>query len=290
MINFFVVGSMLPWIANYLTYGNMICFFGLSSLGEDSCAGIRGVADNNLLAQQDSFLEKFPEAKWIICNGADIPYYLSTKMEEIRLKIEPIELHTGEGFPTDLLAVISDSINPNWSSPYFRHKMLSEMAVTAAAPVIEGDKAEPLTSSPLHLECLSLVKAMCGDNQLAWVWLNQAFSVALTWDHLVDGDAMDYGQADFAFKSMLLEWPNNSFFINNARSLTPVMASAISSWQASYLDGMPKDGAYAINGDLSAAVAFLIGGQHLVDKYIPRLRRLIRAIVLEDMKKDLGKK
>lgn len=307
MINFLVVGSNLPWIANYMTYGGMLCLHGInddlmdcptesispskvSDVLLSSEVDVLGIADNRLLSHQNFLIERFPTAQWIVCNGENLPHYLATKLEELRLKTHTHELFIGEEMPLGLLRVIKDNINPNWKSSPHRHEMLRGMSVTSTGPEREVKEIEPLTSSPCHAGCLKIVKEMCGNNELAWNWLNQAYAMALTWDHLVDGDPIDYAQSDYAFKSVLVEWPNNPFLRDNARSLTPVMASAISSWQASYMDDMPKDGAYSIYGDLAAAVAFIIGGQFLVDRYIPTLRKRIREIVIEDDRKDLGKK
>jgi hypothetical protein len=53
---------------------------------------------------------------------------------------------------------------------------------------------------------------------------------------------------------------------------------------------MIKDKAYSIYEDVPSAVAFILGGQPRVDKFMPILRTLVKDLRQEDDIRDGGKK
>ncbi len=186
---------------------------------------------------------------------------------------------------------IAKYVDGGWVHNEARHQMLVELGSSRfkEPSPIQGD-VEPPAPTPGVTECLALIAEMTASEPLATRWIHQVIETALVWDHVADKDPIDFQMTDRVFKNLTTEWPMNGFLIKYAASLMPVLSSAISEWQASYLEGMPKHGAYAIYTDVPSAVAYIIGGQDLVDKYMPRIRKLVHELHLEDEIRDGVKK
>jgi hypothetical protein len=137
---------------------------------------------------------------------------------------------------------------------------------------------------------VNLVTEMCGDRQDAAAYVFMFWDFALGWDHVVDGDPIDMETYDRAMKNALLLLPCNTFFIENRMTLIPVMSAVIGAWQHSNKDGAPKIKAFDIYTEIPSVVAYLLGGQTLVDQYIPKLREVMQTVCKEDDLKDGGKK
>lgn len=304
--------SRTAWIANYLTYGNMFCVHeatrnGIEGLEKyENVADVVGMADTGAVLIQDKLIEKYPDAKWtvidrpcdqVLQSGKKLGYIpdnqlfdVDAKLGELKAKVQPLVIKYEE--LDGSIQGLAQFVNPDWTQPKERHEMLTGLNVQirrdALAPINGklAEQKEPASFSPNNHAYRDLIKQICGDNINAYVWMEQLVEVALTWDHLIDGDAVHYTMADRAFKSMLTEWPLNPFFTVNAPSLLPVLSHAISDWQYSYMDGAQKDSAYSIYADVPSAIAYILGGQARVDKYMPQLRKTVHLLKLEDDKRD----
>lgn len=284
---------------------------GISSLSpEPKPFAVLGNADHGAMMVQDQLIEKFPEAKWIIIDrpvkevedairalGVKPDIHAQVvKLAELREKVQPLVIPFNQ--LDDSLTALTKLVHPTWSNPPARTSMLLEMNVQMDVDLGKSQlhttefdvKAEPPVLSQAHQAYQGLLWDMCQPNQSAFVFLVQVIGAALTWDHLIDDDAVDKGLLDQVFKSMFTEWPINPFVVQFGQSLVPTISSCISDWQYSYMDGASKDCAYSIYTDLPAAVAFILGGQQKVDQFMPRIRRLVAKLREEDDVKDGFKK
>lgn len=141
-----------------------------------------------------------------------------------------------------------------------------------------GDK--PLTQN--CREYLALLKELCADDMNAYGWLVQMIQIALVWDHIVDGDAVNPQRADEAIANVVLQWPVNPFLRTNAMSLAPVMAATVNAWRS----GISRDLDYSVYREVPAAVAFIIGGNKRVETFMPRINALVKQLRLEDDERD----
>ena len=119
------------------------------------------------------------------------------------------------------------------------------------------------------------IAEICKGNEWAHRWLDQALTAAQVWDNCVDsGDKPDPKQADAVFLALITEWPLNPWFNSNKAALVPVMVNAISAWRFSDQDPRARQRAYDVGSELICTAAFIIGGQALVDKHMPKVRQL----------------
>lgn len=98
--------------------------------------------------------------------------------------------------------------------------------------------------------------------------------IATTWDHVMDGDAVDSDLAHQAFLRLTLDWPLNAFLRANAASLVPVMAASIHAWQMSSIPGARLK-AYDVISEVWTVVAFILGGWERVAAVMPDVRRAL---------------
>jgi hypothetical protein len=137
-----------------------------------------------------------------------------------------------------------------------------------------------------HLEHQLLVLEMCNaaGQPLAWDWFRGLMDAAQTWDHVVDGEAVDRVVADRAFVALTTEWPVNAWFQQHRAALVPALVAAIDAWRASDRPGGDRAGAFAVGTDVVAVMAWLLGGQVMVDRFMPR----VRALALEVRRRNDG--
>lgn len=136
----------------------------------------------------------------------------------------------------------------------------------------------------LQQEYLKLLGELCGDNQDAAHWLYQLLHVTLTWDHIRDNDPIDKTVANAAFEALLLDWPGNKFWTENARLLGPVMANAICAWFHS--ESYDPFKAYDVYTEIPCAVALILGGRTRMAAFSGRVRQLAARIHQENNQKD----
>jgi len=139
-------------------------------------------------------------------------------------------------------------------------------------------------------EYLEIMRQLCQQTPGSFEWFSDLLEAGLVWDHIVDGDTLDVAMADRVFVALVTRWPLNPWWTRNAVVLVPVLINAISAWRWSNQKNAPKDRAYDIYTEVPATMAFLIGGQAAVDHYLPRLRDLAQARLIEDEQEDGGKK
>lgn len=321
-IDFFITGfprSRLAWLSNYLYYGNMACihdglFYGLESKdfgflnNFHDIAEVVGIADSGLAIYQDTLIEKYPEAKWII---VERPYgevrqsieslgmkpgntlaSLSTKIDELRGKLQSFSVDFSN--VSDAVTDIARYVNPEWKCPLERHEMLVNMNVQfdpdigkrlleqAPRPNLLSRRAEPPIPTPDNAEAMLLLQRMCASQPYAYLFLKQAIEAALVWDHVIDGDTIDIESTNRTFEALLTQWPNNPFVRENAKSLTPVMANAIAQWRF----GNDRSSHYEVYASLAGVVAFILGGMDMVNAYMPQFRRIIPILIEQDDARD----
>ena len=278
---FFITGHKgMEWVANYLTFGDVICSFGGDLTGK-----VDGDASSSHALIQDRLNSIYPDAKWVIIesNGEHV---LQGKLEELRAKLSPmvVPFDTLESSIED----VAKYLCPNWSCPPERHKLLVKMSITSQRPA-KVVTPEPIVLSQTCQQYLSVCKEMCNDD-FAYSWLYQLIEASLTWDHLVDGDAVDPEMTDRVFTSLVTQWPINPFLKQYGGFIMPALSSAISAWKHSYNDGVSKDLAYQIYATAPAVIAFILGGNDRVAKYMPTINNLVTQMRLDDDARDGGKR
>lgn len=320
-ISYFITGfprSRLAWLSNYLTYDNSICLFDGLKHGIKAqdfgflddfhgLAEVVGIADSGLPIYQDTMIEKYPKAKWVLIerdckdskqaiknlgiNPGNTLATLSVKMDELRGRVNVLRVPY-ESLDEAVLDV-AKFINPAWKHNQVRHEMLLGFNVQYDPELgkkfiqeiprdnLLSRRAEPPTPTATNAEAIRILIQICEGQPSALKFLLQSVEAALVWDHVVDGDTIDIDSTNRIFEKLLTEWPINEFIINNAKSLTPVMAAVIAKWK----NGDRRDH-YSVYIDLASAVAFIIGGMDRVNAFIPRLAKLLPILIEEDDKRD----
>ena len=64
-------------------------------------------------------------------------------------------------------------------------------------------------------------------------WLCQLYQSIQFFDDVADGDKFERKELDCAIWNLLVSMPQNQFFSENSKSLTPLIATQILKWQAS---------------------------------------------------------
>jgi hypothetical protein len=123
---------------------------------------------------------------------------------------------------------------------------------------------------------------MCASDLNAYVWLHQVIQVALVWDHVADGDAVDKQAFESAMRAVVTEWPMNPFLRKHADYVIPTAAASISAWK----NNDSRDLHYSVYREIPCAVAFVLGGNPLVDKFMPKISELVKKMREEDDKRD----
>lgn len=140
--------------------------------------------------------------------------------------------------------------------------------------------------SPTFAAYLTTLEEMCGENLYAKIWLWQVVQVALIWDHHVDGDPIDPKMFDLAMTALVTEWPCNPFIRKNADFLIPTVVASIAAWKNSNGQRVLEYEPYRA---IPAAVAFVLGGNDLVNTFMPKITELVLAMQKEDDLRDSTK-
>lgn len=140
----------------------------------------------------------------------------------------------------------------------------------------------PNNLTPTCTAYLLALRQMCGEEVHAYSWLEGLIKVALVWDHLVDNDPVNHGALDEVMVIMITEWPRNPFLRKYGDYLMPTCAASISAWRYN----TSRDLHYSVYREIPCAVAFLIGGNPLVEKTMPNLSSLVRKMKEEDDQRD----
>lgn len=122
-------------------------------------------------------------------------------------------------------------------------------------------------------------------------FLLAVFRAAELWDDIIDGD-FDKAQAgaDHAMLSLLIDLPNNPFFLNNLTALRAGMLVGINAWQDSLVlekraDSWAKTWAYALRDlymELVPLCAMLVGGYHHMRNISLEAREFFQAETLQE--------
>lgn len=158
---------------------------------------------------------------------------------------------------------------------------IAEKAASTIAPWVKAQllhTAYPETPSVKVWH--ALMAEMCAGHPDALEWLNQLWGVALTWDHLVDGDPLNLPLAELSFEAVLLRWPLNQFWTRHGLLLAPVLSNAIAGWR----DG-GRQRHYDCYTETAKAVAFVLGGQALVAKFSRRIHETAARLLAENDQK-----
>lgn len=139
---------------------------------------------------------------------------------------------------------------------------------------------QPLSST--CVDYLGTLKEMCGNEVHAYTWLEQVIQTALIWDHLADGDQHDKEALDSVFMQLVTEWPLNPFLRKYAECLIPTVVASISAWRQK----LSRDLDYSVYREVPCAVAFIIGGNALASKFMPKISQLVLQMRLEDDRRD----
>lgn len=314
--------SRTAWTAAYLTHGETFCIHEGLKLCANGVGALRkafprhaiyrGISDPAAALAQDKFIAEFPLAKWIIIERpykdvemalkrANAPsdglHIIQAKLEELRAKVDPLVIPFQD--LNQCIENMARHINPAWDHSKERRDMMLSLNIQSdlarAKTEIESGPdlrhlLEPVRLTPTCNEYLTTLKAMCGENELAYRWLEQVINAALVWDHFVDGDAMNPALFEGTMQALVTEWPLNEFLRKNAYHLMPAVVAAIAAWRASYQEGASKDLAYEVYRTIPAAVAFVLGGNPLVAEYMPKIAELVLKLRREDDRRDGGKR
>lgn len=320
--HFFITGpprSRIAWVANYLSYGNMLCLHDALRFCDVSARQARslfgntveycGISDPALPLMQDKFIEEFPDAKWVLIDrpheeverscrnigvSTDSLYILQTKLEELRGKLGTFALNVPFHSLNSSVHEIARFVNPSWVNPVARHEMLIRMNVQALPgndPVKDNrHMIEPLTFAPSTQDYLNVLREMTMGDDYAFSILNDVIHIALVWDHVFDRDGLNVQLFNRVMTTLITEWPINPFMQKYGPYITPTFSSAINAWLCSYEPGAPKQWAYQVYAEVPAAVAFALGGNARVQAFMPRIRALVEVMCDEDNRRDLGKR
>lgn len=320
--------SRTAWLANFLSVGDTFCHHDLWSkagslkeftelLWQPGASNV-GNSDPANALHFDALTQEYPDAEWLIVNRpigevhtscrraglADMTTLetLARKVEEVRACVPPGQLDE-----VDFVEVNAASIAPwarlklhRWESPVWRNQQLDMLNVQTHAPAALAKIAEltpaelcpvePLALSEANQRYLGLVRQMCGVQQAAFAWFLCVLELATVWDHCIDGDGVAPAMADRVFTAVTTEWPMNEWWLTHRAALVPALVAARSAWRWSNRPDAPKFKAYDLYTELPAVMAWLIGGNALVETALPGIRECALALLAEDERRDGGKK
>jgi hypothetical protein len=312
--------SRTAWLANLLTTDKTLCLHeGLMKCAgvDDPHYGLHyhpgyeavGDCGASLAPHWVALNERFPDAQWVVVRRniedvresharafPELPPVPASITDELDALVQAI--------PVERLLVIGYSHldNIDTCAYLFQHctglrpdrqriKLLQDLRVTVLA-----DKAYQSLSAPVKAACarsykqevtpksqqwMDLMAEVLAGHPEAYQWLCEVCDVAMTWDHIIDGDPIDTEVATRAFEATLFHWPYNPFWQRNAASLTPVLSNAVAAWKSG---NRLKE--FDLYSELPCAVAYLVGGRPLVEAYSPRIRKLTDELIAEDNLKD----
>lgn len=176
-----------------------------------------------------------------------------------------------------------------------RWKLLTGLRVTAIAEKARASLApwarRELTvksqrRSAVDKDWEHLLRDICGSATGQWhkdafEWLNDLMAIALTWDHVVDGDSINVLVAERAFEAMLLKWPLNAFWKQYSVMLAPVLSNAVAGWRSG---SRPRH--FDCYSEPALAVAYIIGGADHVRRFSERVHELVTKGMKENDARD----
>lgn len=326
---FFIAGlprSRTAWLANLLTWGNTFChhdLWGRAKSVQDfveifdmSSVQNQGNADAGNALHHEALTAEFPEAKWFIVNRPIAEVHascqrvglanmatlemLARKIEELRARVNVVCEFNFQDLCAEMVGTVARASLPGWSCSMQRMLQLDALNVQTFAPAALAKIAslkpsdlcppEPLVLSLANQRYLDQVRQMCGANEQAFVWFLAVLETATVWDHCIDGDGVAPAMADRVFTALTTEWPLNDWWLQHRAALVPALVAARSAWRWSNRPAAPKFKAYDIYTEIPATMAWLIGGNALVERAIPTIRELAFALMHEDEARDGGKK
>jgi hypothetical protein len=122
---------------------------------------------------------------------------------------------------------------------------------------------------------------MCGANTEARDWLLSLCELALSWDHVMDGDPVDPARFESAMLMVLLNWPVNAFYQNHKVMLQPVLVNAILAWKSSAMP-LSRIKAYDVATEPACAVCYLLHGYSAASQFSQNVRACIEAQIKEN--------
>lgn len=174
--------------------------------------------------------------------------------------------------------------SPSCPDSPLRFKMVQRMAdYQAGGTGGPSGGRDTVTVEKLSDEYRALLREMCGKREDAYWFLNELLNVWLVWDHFRDNDVQREAEVEAAFTAMLLHWPNNTFVCEWGRFLTPCISAAITANKA---DGSGIKG-WDVYTEIPMAVATILGGHALADKYSKPIRDLVARIKAADDAEDI---
>lgn len=155
-------------------------------------------------------------------------------------------------------------------------------APRSASPTLAPEAHWPPAAHRLSEQYRGLLKEMCGERVDAGWFLNELLNVWLVWDHFRDNDPQNPDDVENAFCAMLLNWPNNAFVCQWGKYLAPTISAAIT---ANKTDGKGIKG-WDVYSEIPMAVATILGGHALAEKYSKPIRDLVAQMKAEDDRED----
>ena len=321
MKHFFITGlprSRTAWLANLLTTDTSVCYHEKirecdsfeKYIVKMTTAPVEKVGDSSSghLLFYRQMVQTFPDAKWVLVERNpqeafeaavkafpqfDVPVQA---FRDARVHMQQLK----NAVPVNKLTVIEYSkLNESlghicdWVGvpvPAWRREALEQMKVEIHMPSAQAHgcpvwaprtRNVPLLQERVSVEYAMLVREMCGNNMAACQWIWEVCEVAQIWDHIVDGDYVEKDVANEMFCAMLLNWPNNPFYSQHGALLVPVLHNAILDWRTGDLSG-----AYRIYTELPLAVALILGGRPLAEKYSPIIRQVVQKVQQQDQLND----
>lgn len=325
---FFIAGlprSRTAWLANFLTWGNTCCHHDLwgrvrsieelRTVFDETPAHNVGNSDAGNVLHHEALTQEFPEAKWFIVNRpidevhascqrvglADMSTLemLARKLEELRGRVNVVHEFTFDRMGAfqvaqEAMAFLGIGI------PSYRLELLESMNVQTHAPAALAKiatmrpedvcAAEPLELSEANQRYLAAVRGLCDRQPQAFAWFLCVLELATVWDHCIDGDGVSPAMADRVFTAVTTEWPLNEWWLTHRAALVPALVAARSAWRWSNRADAPKFKAYDLYTELPAVMAWLIGGNALVETALPTIRECALALLEEDERRDGGRK
>lgn len=318
---FFITGlprSRTAWFANYLTYGDTMCFhdgyLGCKSIDAfvaklrawpGSCVGS---SDPMNAWFQDRLSKEFPDAKWVVISRNQDDVIASTQVafcwgDKAKFLVQGCAEKVGDvvlyrnpmlvkhsHITYDVAESVARYVNPTWSCPKERAEMLLGFNVQMHDATLKELMKKPIQAgltnamerpevSAANRAFMDRVRTICSGNDEAYDWFMQVMIVAHVWDHAVDGDAVNPWQANRAFEALVLDWPCNSFMEQHKHILIPAMRESVEQWKTGTMDG-----AYAVNRLIPEAIAKSLGVDWQEHEYF--ITEIVGQLKDEDYRRD----
>jgi hypothetical protein len=317
MRHFFITGlprSRTAWLANLLTTDRTFCWHEdrHGRLHDVRRYDVLGNCGPHILSNWLNCVTQYPDAQWVVihrdpdaveqAHKKALPELGNPDIAALSTRMELLLKHIGESSPRLLQVGYSLLDEADTCASIFRHctglepdmeriKLLQTLNVQVHATKAAQSLPAPLKAAaaraykqpvtPKSVEYQAMLQELCAGCPEAYEWLLAVLDLAMTWDHLVDGDCIDNEVAERAFKALLFRWPYNAFWLRNASILAPVLSNAITAWRSG---GRVKE--YDLYSELPCTVAYLLGGHALAEHWSPRIRKLTAELMAEDNQLD----